>query len=439
MGDAASADNEWIELHNTGTTPVSLEGWYVSVTNVGSTEEAFSIPLKGSLAASAYGVLERTDDTSAPGAALLTYAGALVNTGAALSLYDPANRLMDRVAGGEEWSQAKGDNDTKHTAQKTADGWVSAPRSPGAPPSEYVDEKTEEVEEEDDDDTEDVPRKRSSEESKPVTIELTIPDTELVIEAEVPARAYVNQKIDLSASARGVGKTHLDSLSYQWNFGDLATAHGRQTSHAYTYPGEYVVTLKASFGRHVDTARAEIVVLPVAFSLSWSQDGLLHVHNEAKYEIDISGYVLRSVREMAFPDGTILLPQATLTLSPKQLGAPAGSVVSLFDQTGAAVARSTARANEGNVLEAAAPALTPAGMPDTVVSAVSLPGNFSFKGEVAKEGAEAEEAPEPQFLQEDRSLPEDRTSQEEPRRWPYIALAGVLGLGCLGVLAGRIN
>ena len=91
-----------------------------------------SINLTGVISPGAFAVLERTSDDSAPGSAFLIYTGALVNTGATLTLRDASGVIVDQVAGGENWQDIGGDNVTKETAQYTTAGWVTDVPTPGS-------------------------------------------------------------------------------------------------------------------------------------------------------------------------------------------------------------------------------------------------------------------------------------------------------------------
>jgi hypothetical protein len=167
MGSPESPNDEWIELYNTGQSPVSVEGWSIQ------DGDSLSIPLSGSIGAGAYAVLERTDDGSAPGTAFLIYTGALSNAGATLSLYRQDNTLEDQISGGENWESIGGDNATKKTAQRTAQGWQTADATPGSANSA----KTEEEDEEDDEEQEETgPQVAAVKKDKdPISIELSFP------------------------------------------------------------------------------------------------------------------------------------------------------------------------------------------------------------------------------------------------------------------------
>jgi len=95
MGSSASANHEWIELHNDGSAQ-DVSGWTLS------DGVNLSIDLTGTISQNSYAVLERTSEDSAPGTAFLVYTGALVNTGATLRLTRSDGSLVDQVSGGTD-------------------------------------------------------------------------------------------------------------------------------------------------------------------------------------------------------------------------------------------------------------------------------------------------------------------------------------------------
>ena len=89
-GTSASANDEWIELHNPGTESIPLEGWRLS--DGGD----LNVALSGTIAAGGYFLLERTDDsTVADIGADQVYSGGLSNSGEALVLMDPTGGEID--------------------------------------------------------------------------------------------------------------------------------------------------------------------------------------------------------------------------------------------------------------------------------------------------------------------------------------------------------
>jgi hypothetical protein len=345
MGSVTSANHEWIELYNSGSGTESLDGWVL-------TDGAnLTISLTGSLGGGGYAVLERTSEASAPGTALLTYTGALVNTGATLTLRRADGQVEDQVAGGADWSTIGGDNVTKATAQYTVSGWRTGTPTPGG-----VNTATAVVEEETDDDTTEVvddtevvtESPTQNETTGSVTTERTsssrgkatpiVPaTTELTVAITAQEIAYVNQAVTFTAVPKGIGKTITASLEHVWNFGDLSTASGTKAIHTFKRAGTYIVTHRAYFGRHDVVARREITVLPVTLALSFDPDGELLLHNNAAYDIDVSGYrIVAGGEERTFPPYSLVMAKQTLSLPFIKAKQP---VVSLEDNRGAVVAR----------------------------------------------------------------------------------------------------
>lgn len=330
MGDAESANHEWIELFNDGTD-VDVSGWALT------DSMNLLIALEGVIPAGAYVVLERTSDDSAPGNAFLLYSGALVNTGATLTLKRLDGSIEDQVAGGENWQQIGGDNATKETAQYSQKGWITAAPTPGA-----VNATTETIVVADTQ-----PVTKSSPKlmaPTPRPEKETQSEGKLTLDIAAPTQGYVNQPITFSVSPTGLGRTVLHSLVYDWNFGDLYTASTQQPTHVFSYPGTYLVTVKATYSTFTATDRHEITILPTQISLTQNSDGDVQINNDARYEIDVSRFVIQGTESLTVPAGTTLLPGQTITVPRERIGASVGSLVTLFDATKTLVASTLSRA-----------------------------------------------------------------------------------------------
>jgi len=96
-GTLASAQDEWIELHNPGSQSIDLNGWIL--TDGGD----INASLSGSISARSFYLLERTDDSTIIDiGADRIYTGALRNSGETLWLKDPTGAVVDSAnkAGG---------------------------------------------------------------------------------------------------------------------------------------------------------------------------------------------------------------------------------------------------------------------------------------------------------------------------------------------------
>lgn len=342
MGSAVNSNHEWIELHNSSASPVDVDGWQIIVTNDPTGENtvlepSITVNLNGEIAAGAYVLLKRTSEASAPGPTFALYTGALVNTGATLTLRRSDGSVVDRVVGGENWQNIGGDNSTKDTAQYTSGGWVTAVPTPAAANQASITTPSTTVT------TTVAPpapaarSNRSSTAGEPVR--LVLPNVSLQLAVEAQSIGYVGQLIDFSATPRGLGDTWLDSLQYEWNFGDgSALTQGKESSHRFMFPGTYVVTVWAGYARHEQVARHEITILPTTLSLTTDQQGNIQINNDAPYEVDVSGFVVRGTREIILPPRTILLPRGTITISANRIGNQGVTLVGVYDTTQSLIA-----------------------------------------------------------------------------------------------------
>lgn len=127
MGTTQSANDEWIELFNSSTETVALDGWTLT-----TADETPTISLSGSISANSYFLLERTNDETVPSiSADLIYSGALGNAGETMALFNTENTEVFRIDAGGGWPA--GDNTTKETMQYLEGKWITAPATPKAP------------------------------------------------------------------------------------------------------------------------------------------------------------------------------------------------------------------------------------------------------------------------------------------------------------------
>lgn len=424
MGSSESANHEWIELTNDGPAQ-NVDGWMLQDT------QNLSIELQGTVPANTTVVLERTSDVSAPGTAFFIYTGALVNTGTTLQLTDSNNNLVDVVSGGENWQSIGGDNTTKETAQYTTRGWVTAKATPGVYASTIVPEQEEKVEENAPDTK--VPTKTVSKTKPSETVRLELPDVTLRLAIKSQTKGYVNQLLTFSVEPSGIGDSLLDSLQYQWNFGDGFTSMQKEPTHVFAFPGTYIVTVMGEYKRQKQVARHEITILPIQISLTKNVTGDVQVNNDSPYEIDISNYIVRGAKDFVFPAYTILLPNQTITLSKGLVSKSFEPMMAVYDTEQQFVAGALPAAYKTQHLAESPLALQ--GPPLAQISSLSSSRQNS-----------AAEVDVPVLVGEDESI--SRHIDEKPapllaasavqalpqsERFAYVALCIVLMLGVFGV------
>lgn len=435
MGGVDSANFEWIELYNSGDAAVSLDGWTLK------DGMNLSIALTGSISSNSYAVLERTSEESAPGSAFLLYTGALVNSGATLVLSDQAGSIMDQVTGGTDWENIGGDNTTKETAQYASTGWVTDTGTPGAPNGAG---RVEEVIPEEEEVVVTNSSSGGSHKSSNDTVRLKNPETKMTLKTDVQSTAYVNQTIKFKASASGLPSGASKLMRYEWNFGDSYIATSTTAEHAYRYPGTYVVTVYARSGKSEQVTRHEVTVLPVIFSISRNEVGDVQINNDAPYDIDVSGYIIRGTNSITLPPRTIVVARGTITIDAFRLEEESESLIALYDTKRTLVA-STYESDfiEEIVFDSEETAFVPSpkvlGISNPAPFAAAKPSAFSFAGKVA-EASEFEE--ELVLANVATTIPATKLSpvsgSSEPK-WPYLALICLLLIATVGVIVSKNN
>ena len=263
---------------------------------------------------------------------------------------------------------------------------------------------------------------------------------------------YVHQEVSMSVDASGVSSPILNSLTHEWNFGDFNVSIGKEVQHRFEYPGEYVVTLHSTYKEYEAYARKTVIVLPVSFSLTTSPKGDVQVHNNSKYEVDVSGYKIQAGKTLRFPEGTILLPKATITIPKAKLGYTRGMSVTLKDEMKTVVASlGLTPAVRSVTVETPKPVVLNtyvAKPPKKVAVNVSVPTpskNFGFAGDESlketststKEVGPRDSDTTPPLENALLAAPIQATGSIPSEKLPYLALLSVIGLGVLAVFAGQ--
>ena len=427
MGSSASANHEWIELHNTGGS-VDVSGWKLT------DGMNLSISLLGTIGAGDFAVLERSSDASAPGTAFLTYTGALVNTGATLKLTRSDGGIEDQVAGGTDWKSIGGDNVTKETAQYTTAGWVTGVGTPGktnAGTAVVVEEEEEEETEEEIDEETEASVKKSRSSSSGETVRLLIKDSTLAVAVDAQKIGYVNQDILFTGKPAGIGRSLEASLIYHWNFGDGTTSYGKEVNHQYAYPGTYVVTLHSSFKRQEQLTRHEITILPVAMSLTRSPMGDIQINNDSPYEIDISGYAVEGKKSFVFPNYSVLLPNQTITVPTHKVGGPQAWIKDTVGEivtAGFSAITNTVQGAKKEDVKVSTISM-PTALPSAPITPAPVMNQFGFATTTPQLSTSTTITFEPIAVTATATPTIPSTTD---KTWPYVGLIVIMTLGLIG-------
>jgi len=460
MGSVESAHHEWIELYNNGGA-VNVDGWQIEGKNIDDDDDDIdlAIDLVGTIPANSHVVLERSSDDSVAGTAFLIYTGSLVNSGATLRLKRADGSLSDQISGGTDWQNLGGDNQTKDTAQYTSAGWTTAAATPGASfagqrsqmssAAENSDNETESENNNSDSKTTFNQTIARSNSSKGPSVELKLPEVALQLVINASETGYVNQPIEFQSIASGIGDSLINSLQYQWNFGNGEVSDNESPQHVFAHPGKYVVTLFASYKRQEQVARHEITILPIALSLGTNRQGDLMINNESKYEVDLSNYRLKGVETFKIPPRTILLPNQSIIINKSKVGDVDESLVIIYDPKGMVVGMTTS-ANLLTEKPTTKPVIidrSPAPMISAISTnreVVTTTNNNQQFGFVSNQPAEptttnpvlkTETKPtEEPLVALNQSANLNQSNSPIQQNWPYLALIGLILLAIFGAL-----
>ncbi len=321
MGSNANANAEWIELHNTGDT-VSLEGWTLS-----AADGQPNIALTGTLSAQGFFLLERTSDDTVPGVpAGVLYTGAMGNTGEVFELKDVSGTVVDRVDGSGDWGVG-GDNTAKLTLQRSGVGWVTAVATPGAQNASSNDTAYQAAADGVSSSAENASSRTkkpvmtgSSKKETPAPAATALLEPALSIDIGEERTVATGARHPFVADVRKEGGKPIELNTLVWNFGDGTTGEGMRVVHAYPYPGEYVVRVRATRNTFKPAMIAEdttiVQVIPLTLTVSHADRDSIELTNASEHDVDLSRFALAAGNSyFRIPQDTILLQDARIRFS----------------------------------------------------------------------------------------------------------------------------
>lgn len=317
MGTAVSATDEWVELYADSET--DMTGWVLA-----TEDDKMSVALSGSIPASGYYLIERTNDETVPGIAANVVApfGSGISNGVDASenllLKNASGIIVDNV-GTVDRKWPAGDNTTKETMQKSGAGWITAAATPKAANAESAVIST----------TNTTNKTTSSSTPKESVLSsggssadrYTSPEKlpRIKVYAGEDKKAAVGEEVQFRAEAWGLEDEPLENARYLWNFGDGATQEGKNVGHVYSYPGTHIARLTVSSGKYtafddvrIDVAENRVMVSEVMPGAA----GWIELQNAGSDPVHIGGWLLEtSSAQFVIPAGTSMAPRSFAVLS----------------------------------------------------------------------------------------------------------------------------
>lgn len=303
MYDVSGTDDgrEWIEVRNDGNEAADLAAYKLREggVNHGITAVAGS----GMVPAGFYAVIaddpaKFSSDNSAFGGMLFDSSFSLSNAGEEISL-----RFGDSSADSVSYSSGQGAAGDGNSLQKRDGAWLAAFPTPGGGVEA---ENTQEEQ-----DTGVSYEAVSGSSSAPSSVGVCISSLSAApVFPKGVGSAIAGSPVKFSSAVYGPKKEKIDGASVDWVFGDGGSAFGQEVSHAYLYPGEYAVSVRASCGGDevVSALRVSVISSPLVISdAKTGERGYIKISNSSSGDMAIGGFFLRSAgRHFMIPERTVI-------------------------------------------------------------------------------------------------------------------------------------
>ncbi|MFA6077841.1 MAG: lamin tail domain-containing protein [Candidatus Paceibacterota bacterium] len=313
-GSDANSGGEWVEVQNIGSTAVDFTKWifFENDINHGITADGASVIQPGG-----YAIISK-DPSIFKGyftnfSGLLFRASFSLNDGEKLAMKSNKDDLVTDANSVTYTAELGAKNDGKSLQKNSSGVWLSATPTPGSAtlsdPSNPVMETT----------TSNQTAEQNSGASTNSIVSSFPVEPQMIVEAGANKTTVAGALISFSGIALGLKKEPIENAQYMWSFGDGSFKEGRSVTHTYRYPGEYVVVLEVSSGYFSGSDRLKVsAVTPeiIISKIGDASDYFIEVTNNSKYELDLSGWILRSQSAQFFiPKNTIIMSGGKVSFS----------------------------------------------------------------------------------------------------------------------------
>lgn len=315
-GSDANSGGEWVEVKNIGSTAIDFTKWifFENDINHGITADSTSVIQPGG-----YAVISK--DPSIFKSYFTNFSGLLfkasfsLNDGEKLAMKSSKDDLVTDANSVTYTAELGAKNDGKSLQKNSSGVWLSATPTPGSEISSVSANDSVVVETNTNNQT-----TTPSSDSSTANLVSSFPvEPQMVVEAGPNKTTVAGALVSFSGVALGLKKEPIENAKYMWSFGDGTFNEGRSVVHTYRYPGEYIVVLEVSSGYFSGSDRAKALVINPEIIISKigdASDYFIEVTNNSKYEIDLSGWILRSQNTQFFiPKNTIIMSGGKVSFS----------------------------------------------------------------------------------------------------------------------------
>lgn len=413
------ADHEWIEIQNSGSSPITLVGGTGTGSyrfNDGSNHVFASTPAHGSftIPAQEFFIIAgnadvfMTDNPTFTGTVIDTTMS-LGNDGDTVKIIDGDGNILDSVT----YTSTQGASGDGNSLQRTSDNtWISATPTIGTGTTSSTSTTT------------DTGGGSTQKDTSTKAVDIPTLKGVLTMSEQGMSHIPVSFKVELygyDGSPRSSGVYHI-------SFGDGAEytpRHGEDFQHTYDYSGEYIVTFSYKSSVYMkDTEfllRKSLSILEPHISISTiSNDGSITISNPTDVDTDISGWILKAnsiadSHEFTFPRDMFVQAGRKIVFSKNVTGfvVPIEEAVLLLPD-GTVVSQLNIHKSPANTSRV-----------PVVSTTVSLPTISQKENQVTEVGHDIGDVSATVI----DAVPTTKNTQREPLYLFIVGLVGIIGIG----------
>lgn len=321
MYDVAGTDTgrEWIEVYNTGTSPIDFSVWKLFEANTSHKITAMSSSF---IPAGGYAIMTSTPEKfqiDFPHFSGLIFDSvfSLSNEGETIALRNEAGEETDTLTYDPLWGGLGDGNSLQKTATKM---WISAPPTPAsnttmsasAPPLEdtvvgTTSSNTGGVVEQTD---------TYSTHSRQEVVR-TLPDTiSFEVTAGRPRIGFVGTPLSFEAKKKeSMYIPDHNSISYLWSMGDGSIISGQHITHTYQFSGDYTVILNSEIAGVYAVSKVKVRIIDPRIHIAFAGKKYIEISNTDTYEVNIGGWIIETKKKrfIAAQD-TIVSPRTSIKI-----------------------------------------------------------------------------------------------------------------------------
>ena len=357
--EGSDTNREWVEIYNGGSDDIDLaKWWFVDMASENEKRHKFSPYPKESgdvvIRSNSFAVIvikpeAFLEDWSGFSGKILDSSFSLqqkYDIGEKLIIRDSEENDIDSVTYDPLWG-ANGDG---NSLQKVNGSWCAGTPTPGVnnvticadSPDDDPDSSPTDWQGDDNQDTQEAS----------ATYSKTMPSW--AEEPKISTYAGARKRIvvagvstDFTGQSRGADDKLLSYARYIWSFGDGSQGVGKDITHTYYYPGEYIVVLNTASRGYAAMDRVVVKVIPadiVITNVSFDDPSFIEIYNKTSYELDLSQWKLKvgkwkfTIPQDTFigPKKKIVFPSQVTKLSLKEGNEisflyPSGDIVTSYD------------------------------------------------------------------------------------------------------------